>query len=95
MAALVSHYPRVSEWVYIGDTAINMAQVTGIEFGNAGSGVYAIVRLSSYASEYEAGDLGKTWFKVRDPELVRFLREYVTHMAAPGLERVRSMTATR
>src|SRR5438105_15733992 len=46
MAAMVSHYPRVSEWVYIGDTAINMAQVTGIEFGNAGSGTYAIVRLS-------------------------------------------------
>ena len=58
MTAMVSHYPRVSEWVYIGDTAINMAQVTGIEFGNAGSGAYAIVRLSSYNSEYEAGDLG-------------------------------------
>jgi hypothetical protein len=87
MAAMVSRYPRVSEWVYIGDTAINMAQVTGIEFGSAGSGTYAIVRLSSYTSEYEAGDLGKTWFKVRDPELVRLLREYVNRMAALGLER--------
>ena len=95
MAALVSHYPRVSEWVYIGDTAINMAQVTSIEFGSAGSGTYAIVRLSSYNSEYEAGDLGKTWFKVRDPDFVRFLREYVTHMAAPGLERAHGVAATR
>ena len=95
MAAMVSHYPRVSEWVYIGDTAINMAQVTGIEFGSTGSGTYAIVRLSSYNSEYEAGDLGKTWFKVRDPEIVRFLREYVTHMAAPGLERAHGVAATR
>jgi hypothetical protein len=95
MAAMMSHYPRVSEWVYIGGTAINMAQVTGIEFGDAGSGAYAIVRLSSYSSEYEAGDLGKTWFKVRDPEVVRFLRDYVNQMVAPGLERTRGTAATR
>lgn len=84
MFAAVSHYPRVSEWVYIGDTAINMAQVTGIEFGYAGGRSYAIVRLSSYDSEREAEESGKTWFEVRDPEIIRVLREYVEQMSVPA-----------
>jgi len=34
MPASVSLYPQVAEWIYLGDTAVNMAQVTAIEFGD-------------------------------------------------------------
>ena len=78
-------YPdlRVSECIFLGETAVNLAQVTGIEF----DGAIAIVRLASYHAEYEHSDLGKTWFKVRDPRLVRLLRDYVERLAAPGFTR--------
>ena len=77
MSATVSAFPRVSEWLYIGDTAINLGQVAAIEFGSGSSGAYATVRLSSYSVEYESDGLGKTWFKVRDTATIRLLREYV------------------
>lgn len=83
MPATVSHYPRVSEWVYIGDTAINMAQVTDIEFGGEGDGAYAIVRLATYQAEYDVEGMNRTWFKLKDAHLVRALREYVEGMSAP------------
>ena len=82
MYATVSAYPRVSEWMYIGDTAINLAQVASIEFGNGSGGAYAVVRLSSYTLEYEADGLGKTWFKVRDAATIRQLRDYVDGLRA-------------
>ncbi len=83
MYATVSAYPRVSEWTYIGDTAINLAQVAAIEFGSGGSGAYAVVRLSSYTIEYEADGLDKTWFKVRDAATIGWLRAYVDGLRAP------------
>ncbi len=78
MSANVSLYPRVAEWIYLGDTAVNMAQVTAIEFGDT----YAIIRLSSYNAEDEHGERDKTWFKVRDAETVRVLRAYVRQTLA-------------
>jgi len=82
MYAAVSAYPRVSEWLYIGEIAINLAQVAAIEFGSGSSGAYATVRLSSYTVEYEADGLGKTWFKVRDAPTIGLLRAYVDGLRA-------------
>jgi len=82
MYAAISAYPRVSEWMDIGDTAINLAQVASIEFGGGSNGVTAIVRLSSYTLEYEADGLGKTWFTVRDAATIRALRAYVDGLRA-------------
>ncbi len=82
MYATLSAYPRVSEWMYIGDTAINLAQVASIEFGGGSNGATAIVRLSSYTLEYEADGLGKTWFTVRDTATIRALRAYVDGLRA-------------
>ncbi len=84
MSATVSHYPRVSEWVVVGETALNMAQVASIEFGLAGSSPFAVVRLSTYHAEREAEELGTTWFKLRDAAIVGALRDYVAAMRAPG-----------
>jgi hypothetical protein len=72
MYASVSYYPRVSEWIYVGDTAINLAQVATIEFGGKDE-AYALLRLSTPDYQYE----------VRDAALVRYLREYVESMLAP------------
>jgi hypothetical protein len=84
MAAAVSAYPRVSEWIYLGSTAINMAQVASIEFGHTDGDAYAIVRMASYSAAREAAELGRTWFEVHSTALVRQLRGYVDGMAAPG-----------
>jgi hypothetical protein len=84
MTAMVSYYPQVSEWIFLGDTAINMAQVTSIEFGQAGDDEYAIVRLSSYHAADDIEERGRTWFKVKQAELVRWLRQYVEGLSAPG-----------
>jgi len=82
MYAAISAYPRVSEWMDIGETAINLAQVASIEFGGGSNGATAIVRLSSYTLEYEADGLGKTWFTVRDAATIRSLRAYVDGLRA-------------
>lgn len=87
MPATVSTYPRVSEWVFIGATAINMAQVASIEFGNAEGHAFAIVRMASFTPSREASDLGRTWFEVHNSGSVRQLRAYVDGMAAPTLAR--------
>ena len=84
MTAMVSYYPQVSEWIYLGDTAINMAQVTSIEFGWAGDEMFAIVRLSSHHVADDVEERNKTWFKVKQAELVRALRQYVEGLSAPG-----------
>lgn len=73
MFATVSHYPRVSEWIYLDETAINMAQVTSIEFRDEAGRAYALLRLSSGDYQHE----------VRDTALVQVLREYVAQMLAP------------
>ena len=82
MYATLSAYPRVSEWMDIGDTAIYLAQVASITFAGGSSGATAIVRLSSYTLEYEADGLGKTWFTVRDAATIRALRAYVDRLRA-------------
>ena len=87
MPAMVSAYPRVSEWIYLGSTAINMAQVAAIEFGNAEGHAFAIVRMASFAPAREAADVGKTWFEVHQSAVVRQLRAYVDAMAVPALQR--------
>ena len=73
MFATVSHYPRVSEWIYLDETAINMALVTSIEFRDEAGRAYALLRLSSGNYQHE----------VRDAGLVQLLREYVDQMLAP------------
>ncbi len=85
MFAAVSHFPRVSEWVYLGTTAINLAQVAAIEFGDKdkGSDAYAIIRLAAYNANEEVTGLGRTWFKVRDVAVVRQLRAYVGQTLIP------------
>ena len=87
MPAMVTAYPRVSEWIYIGATAINMAQVAAIEFGNTEGHAFAVVRLAAFVPSREASDLGKTWFEVHNSGIVRQLRAYVDAMAAPALAR--------
>jgi len=86
MFAAVSHFPRVSEWVYLGTTAVNLAQVAAIEFGDKDKGAdsYAIIRLAAYNADEEATGLGHTWFKVRDVAVVRQLREYVGQALIPA-----------
>jgi hypothetical protein len=84
---MVTAYPRVSEWIYIGTTAINLAQVAAIEFGNAEGHAFAIVRMASFVPSREAADLGRTWFEVHNSGIVRQLRAYVDAMAAPALLR--------
>jgi hypothetical protein len=81
---MVSYYPQVSEWIYLGDTAINMAQVASIEFGWSGDETFAIVRLSSYHAVDDMEERNKTWFKVKQADLVRALRQYVEGLSAPG-----------
>ena len=83
MSALISHYPRVSEWLFIDDTAINLAMVAGITFSGDSQGEYAIVRLASYRGGLSDAERGETWFEVRDDTLVGVLRRYVEQMAAP------------
>jgi hypothetical protein len=83
MALQVSHYPRVSEWLFIDDTAINMAAVISITFSADSAGDYAIVRLAGYHGTGDA-ERGETWFEVRESGLLRVLRGYVVQMAAPG-----------
>ncbi len=85
MFAAVSHFPRVSEWVYLGTTAINLAQVSAIEFGDKDKGddAYAIIRLAAYNADEEVTGLGRTWFKVRDAAIVRQLRAYVGQALVP------------
>jgi hypothetical protein len=87
MPASVTAYPRVSEWIFIGATAINMAQVASIEFGNAEGHAFAIVRMASFVPARESADLGRTWFEVHNSGIVRQLRAYVDGMAAPALAR--------
>lgn len=84
MPATVSYYPQVSEWLYLGDVAINLAQVASIEFEHTGDGEAAIVRLASYRIADEFDDSGKTWFRVSGAELVQSLRQYVEALRAPG-----------
>jgi hypothetical protein len=84
MGAMVSYYPQVSEWIYLGETAINMAQVASIEFQRSGDEEQAIVRLSSYHAGDDLDDRDKTWFKVTQEDLVRALRRYVDGLRAPG-----------
>lgn len=84
MPAMISHYPRVSEWIYLGQTAINLAQVATIEFQGDGPGAQAIVRLSTGSAEEDA-DRGRTWFLVKDARLVRDLRAYVDGQLATSV----------
>ena len=83
MSALISHYPRVSEWLFLEDTAINLAMVSSITFSGDSLGEYAIVRLTGYRGSPVDAERGETWFEVRDDTLVRVLRRYVDQMAAP------------
>jgi hypothetical protein len=84
MGAMVSYYPQVSEWIYLGETAINMAQVTSIQFQQSGDEEQAIVRLASYRAGDDFDDRDKTWFRVTQADLVRALRHYVDGLRAPG-----------
>jgi hypothetical protein len=84
MFAQISHYPRVSEWLFVEDTAINLAMVTSITFSADSAGAYAIVRLPGYRGDQDDRERGETWFAVRDPEVVQRLHAYVAQMAAPG-----------
>jgi hypothetical protein len=83
MSALISHYPRVSEWLYLDDTAINLAMVSSITFSGDSLGEYAIVRLAGYRGSLSDAERGETWFEVRDEAPVSLLRRYVEQMAAP------------
>jgi hypothetical protein len=83
MSAQVSHYPRVSEWLFVGDTAINLATVTSITFSADSAGEYAIMRLNGYRGEPSEREQGETWFAVRDADVLQQLRAYVAQMAAP------------
>ena len=85
MTAMVSHYPQVSEWVLLSDTAINMAQVSSIEFGRSGDAIFAVIRLASYQAADEVEGRGKTWFKVTQADLVHSLRRYVEGLHAPEI----------
>lgn len=80
----VSYYPQVSEWIFLGEAAINMAQVASIEFSRGPDDACAIVRLSTYRASDGPDEMGATWFKVMRPELVRYLRDYARRLAAPG-----------
>jgi hypothetical protein len=83
MFAQVSHYPRVSEWLFVEDTAINLAMVTSITFSADSAGDYAIVRLPGYRGDLSDREQGETWFTVRDADVLQRVREYVAQMAAP------------
>ena len=85
MPAMISHYPRVSEWIYLGQTAINLAQVATIEFQGDGPGAQAIVRLSAISGADEDADRGRTWFLVKDAHLVRDLRAYIDGQLATSV----------
>lgn len=83
MFAQVSHYPRVSEWLFIEDTAINLAMVASVTFSTDSAGEYAIVRLPAYRGGMPDGERGDTWFSVRDDAVLYRLRAYIAQMAAP------------
>lgn len=82
MAAALSAYPRVSEWIYFDTLAVNMAAVASIEFRSGDGDPAAVVRLVSFNAAREAADKGTTWFEVRKPAQIRFLRSYVESMIA-------------
>ncbi len=83
MGALVSHYPRVSEWLYVGDTAINLATVISITFNGDSAGEYAVLRLPA-SGDRRDDDVDRDWLEVRDVAVIRQLRHYIEQAYAPA-----------
>lgn len=87
MAAMVSAYPQVAEWIYLNGVAVNVAQIASVAFGGGSVSerdAYAVVRLASYRAQDETEGANVTWFKVSDRRVVAFLQAYVDGLLAPG-----------